>query len=150
MLTINFMPRFVPAVENGLDILAGREPRHPGVRTKFQTIRRYRKDGKDPEPGDWRALWTGMRTKQCRKLGEVVCTSVEPVKIGGPSADDNAGTPIVGWLIGSTLSNLDAFARRDGLTDFAEMVEFFNRLYGLPFSGVLIRWDAPPSRESDQ
>ena len=35
---------------------------------KRQTIRAYRKDGRDPKPGDPLYLFTGMRTTACRRL----------------------------------------------------------------------------------
>ncbi|MBK8196997.1 MAG: ASCH domain-containing protein [Acidobacteria bacterium] len=48
--------------------------------TKRQTIRRRARC----KPGDRLQIYTGMRTKACRKLGEAVCTRVETVLIPAP------------------------------------------------------------------
>ena len=84
MPALNFQKQFADAVESGLFDLRG-EPRPDrliGVRPKLQTIRLYRKDERDPKPGQTLYHFTGMRTKQCRRLGEAECTSVMPVEIG--------------------------------------------------------------------
>lgn len=49
---------------------------------KCQTVRATAR----ARPGDRLHLYTGMRTKACRKLGEAVCAAVIPVVIlsGGP------------------------------------------------------------------
>jgi hypothetical protein len=35
----------------------------------------------------------------------------------------------------------DQIARDDGFSDFAEMKAFFQETHGLPFLGVLIKWE---------
>ena len=53
MPALNFQAQFAPLVESG---------------EKRQTIRAYRKDGRDPTPGCKLYFFTGMRTKACRPL----------------------------------------------------------------------------------
>ncbi len=48
---------------------------------KLTTIRAFRKDGRDPKPGQTLYLFTGMRTKKCRRLGESPCLSTTPIRI---------------------------------------------------------------------
>jgi len=111
MPALNFQKQFTDAVESG---------------KKCQTIRAYRKV-RDPKVGDTLYLYTGMRTKQCRKLGEVECTSVEHVKIGRYCA---------------SMSHKDDFAQADGFDTYGAMLDWFEQTHGLPFEGLLIRWDA--------
>lgn len=121
MPALNFQARFAPLVESG---------------EKTQTIRAFRKDGRDPKPGDTLYLFTGMRTKACRKLGEATCADALPIEIltgrcivlhGGPLAPGYA----------------DALAILDGFGSAGEMMDWFEKTHGLPFEGLLIRWDNP-------
>ena len=66
MPALNFKKQFADKVERG---------------EKRQTIRALRADGRNPQPGQTLFLYTGMRTKSCRKLGEAVCSSVEQIDI---------------------------------------------------------------------
>ena len=94
-------------------------------------------------------LYTGQRTKLCRKLGEGVITGVCPVNLLYIDAKPY-------FLIDSlplVLGNIDEFAQADGFRDAAEMCEWFDAVHGLPFSGWLIRWKPlhprNPSEESE-
>ena len=64
MVAYNFKPQFVPLIETG---------------AKQQTIRSPRK--RHTQPGEAMQLYTGMRTKACRKLvtPDPLCISVEPL-----------------------------------------------------------------------
>lgn len=119
MVAYNFQTRFSDAVASG---------------QKRQTIRAQRKDGRHAKPGDRMQLYTGMRTKSCRKLidPDPVCAHVETIKIDakGVRRED-----------GSAFMNPDTLARWDGFADFAEMAVWFDKTYGLPFTGILIQWD---------
>lgn len=66
MPAFNFKKQFAQAVKN---------------KTKRQTIRAYRKDYRNPQAGDVLYLYTGMRTKNCQKLGEEQCNSVSEIEI---------------------------------------------------------------------
>lgn len=121
MPALNFMERFAPLVESG---------------AKRQTIRKVRKQ--PIAVGDRLYLYTGMRTKDCRKLGEGLCIGVAPVKM---EINDLNNTPLI-W-IGDCPLNIPkshALAHADGFETAAELFLMFYKLYGLPFEGMLIQW----------
>ena len=101
-------------------------------RIKRQTIRAERKDGRIPEPGERFVGYTGMRTKQCRKLVDSVITEVLPVAI----------TPDGIWLAGLPLdaATANAIAMLDGFANASEMLLWFRDQHGQHFSGHMIRW----------
>ena len=107
MVAINFQERFAALVESG---------------KKRQTIRRKARC----KPGDKLQLYTGMRTKACRKIMDAICTAVYPITL--PLLDN----PIV----------TDAFAQRDGFKNSEDMQEWFhNRYKTWIFEGFLIQWN---------
>lgn len=126
----NFQAQFADAVESG---------------EKRQTIRKLRKDGRDPKVGDTLYLYTGMRTKACRKLGEAVCTSRLGVQIGRYCVLVRKGRER--WIAQNN-AEVASLAQADGFESFAEMRDWFEKTHGLPFTGKLYRWAAPtaPSR----
>lgn len=114
MVAINFSERFAGLVERG---------------EKRQTIRR----GKKCEPGAALQLYTGQRTKACRKIGEAVCRDVTCVGLTarGVTLGDKSTFP----------SDIDDFARADGFTDYADMWKWFSERYETnSFTGYVIRW----------
>lgn len=114
MPLLGFKKQFAHLVENG---------------TKRQTIR-----GRAPQVGEKLYLYTGLRTKQCRKLGEAICKSVEEITI------DYNGINVSGkWL---SESERNALAQADGFSGFYHMKEYFQKTHGLKdgFSGLLIKW----------
>lgn len=118
MPALNFKKQFAPKVEDG---------------TKRQTIRAKRKDGRNPRPGQTLYLYTGMRTKSCRKLRVAVCAHV-----GECIMDAHLGIYVDGnWL---DYDQEEDFAIADGFTSWPEMKEFFHKEHGLPFSGLVIKW----------
>ena len=71
--------------------------------------------------GETLQLYTGMRTKACRKLGVAICTAVYGVRID--LADGRVETETgTAW---TTLAELDAFAESDGFKDWAAMRRFW-------------------------
>lgn len=99
------------------------------------------------KPGDRLQLYTGMRTKACRKLGEAVCEAVFPVLIGEWRARDiRFPHPEYGSVIrycetdGRADKMADRFARADGFTCWEACAAFFREKYGLPFAGQVIVW----------
>lgn len=107
---------------------------------KCQTIRRAVRC----KPGDRLQLYTGLRTKQCRKLGEAVCTRVERVIIPAP--------PLGHLMIGEGRvlrgRALEGFAAADGFNSREAFFAFFQQHYGLPFDGVVIsRGDFQPAEQ---
>lgn len=117
MPLLGFQKQFADKVESG---------------EKRQTIRAYRKDGRDPKVGDTLYLYTGLRTKGSRKLGEATCTHSYFALVDHRDL-----------LVGDTFQDemgREMHARRDGFSNFEEMQSWFDKTHGLPFRGLLIRW----------
>lgn len=141
MPALNFQKRFAHLVESG---------------EKRQTIRKRRKDGRDPTPGCRLYLFTGMRTKECRPL--IVQRTVESLRrmaarfgVFGSAVECGAVFPIKIWrdVEGAKLPHLgpndlyldeEQLARSDGFSSWSEMLDWFEKTHGLPFKGLLIRW----------
>lgn len=129
MVALNFKAEFVIPIDAG---------------EKTRTIRRVRKSG-NPEPGKALQLFTGLRTSECEKIRDATCTRVRPVTIDhiGIVLD---GRPLIAgdapaYQGGPDPERWDGdFARADGFDSFGDMVEFFEKQYGLPFEGQLIEW----------
>src|SRR5579859_6979563 len=83
MVAYSFRPRFVAAIKIGLGLPVQIEDRDPESTTmllpKRQTIRAVG-DKRHAQPGEKIQLYTGMRTKHCRKIGEAVCVSVQAIE----------------------------------------------------------------------
>jgi len=101
---------------------------------KKQTIRALRKDCKNPRPGQTLYLYTGMRTQYCKKLGEGTCTSVEPICI------EEHYEIVVGVRL-LPLAEEIRFIRADGFKSAKKFYDFFRKTHGLPFWGLLIKWE---------
>jgi hypothetical protein len=120
MPALNFSMQFVTAVQSG---------------RKRQTIRAQRKV--PIKAGDKLYFYTGMRSKACRKLGEAVCTAVEPIRMGqGP------GRRLRVWIGERELTDdeIEALAHADGFDTTEDMRLWFVLMCGHSFSGQLIRW----------
>jgi hypothetical protein len=131
MPALNFQQRFAPLVESG---------------AKRQTIRAERKDGRMPAtPGAPLKLYTGMRTKACRLLAEVQCLSVLPITMRCTS-DGHLDVAVAHDGDTFKMADSEAMASKDGFADAAEMLAWFEKTHGLPFSGWLITW-IPPTVE---
>ncbi len=129
MVAYNFQAQFAAAVESG---------------EKRQTIRAIGKRIHAKE-GDKLQLYTGMRTKACRKLREAVCHDFCHILI----ETDKIWT----FRPQELHTDLDRWAKADGFRDWPAMRDFFEKAHGLPFKGVMIRWLVPladrcPSTES--
>lgn len=121
MPAYNFQARLASLVESG---------------AKRQTIRVIGKR-RHARVGERVQLYTGMMTKGCRKLvtPDPVCTKVLSIRLeknqqGGLNVD----------LDGVAVNALRT-AEADGFRTAHEMLEFFDKTYGLPFEGLLIRWE---------
>lgn len=118
MVAFNFNAQFAASVSSG---------------EKTQTIRQTKRAKK----GDRLQLYTGQRTKACRKLvdPDPVCTLVDYVGI----------RPEYLTLGNAKLhpGDADAFARRDGFEGYDDMVMWFAETYGSPyFQGYVHVWEA--------
>lgn len=133
MPLLGFQKQFAALVESG---------------EKRQTIRAYRKDGRDPKVGQTLYLYTGLRTKQCRKLGEAQCLLANGISIGSNGGMIWYPPNIKGVHMGDVKRR--RIARLDGFGSYVEMIEWFDKTHGLPFEGQLIRWGnlskSPPPR----
>lgn len=125
MVAYNFQKRFADAVESG---------------RKRQTIR---KGPARCKPGAALQLYTGQRTKGCRKLREAVCTEVRPIAI--IYAYDRGG-PFHGYDITLNWQRLESeadgrsLARADGFESAVDLCLWFEATHGLPFNGHVVNW----------
>lgn len=130
MVALNFKAQFADDVEDG---------------RKRRSIRAPRKDGRDPKAGDKLQLYTGMRQKGCRKLGEAKVVRVRPVEIDGTGITLD-GTRLYGGYTPAYEGSPDPgrydgdFAMADGFHGFGDLRDFFEEQHGLPFKGLLIEW----------
>ena len=116
MPIISFKKQFVESVKSGI---------------KMQTIRALGK--RKYKARDILYLYTGLRTKGCKKLGEGIIKYVQPIYI-----DHNLVV-----LDGEKLTNIQKLelACADGFNDIYELTKWFDNIHGLPFEGRLIKWD---------
>lgn len=120
MVAINFQPQFVGLISAG---------------EKRQTIRRTARC----KPGDALQLYTGQRTKFCRKIGDAVCQSVEPILID--EVLTRRGGKLLSVVEMVAMAHADGFKKPSrGASNVAEFIQFFDDRYGLPFEGWLIQW----------
>ena len=123
MAAYNFQKRFVGPIKAG---------------TKTQTIRRIGKR-RHARPGEMIQLYTGMRTKSCKKIvPDVVCLKVSEIEIRINAAGFHEiqinGRPLLKheWR---------RFAKRDGFDSVADFHLCFKTMHGIgTFRGVLIQW----------
>jgi hypothetical protein len=114
MVAINFSPQFAEAVAAG---------------HKTQTIRQSAR----ARAGQALQLYTGQRTKDCRKLADAICVDCTYVGLTarGVTLGDTSRFP----------GNRDDFARADGFEDYAAMWKWFSERYETnSFTGHIIRW----------
>lgn len=132
MPALNFKPEIASRYEDG---------------SKVHTLRVYRRDGRNPKPGETLYMYVGQRTKNCRKLGEEKCLLARPIQIWFP---EHGGLPTI-EIDGTRLSaaTFDEFARNDGFDGMSHMCQWFrdsytnDRPHGMvlwPFDGLLIQW----------
>jgi hypothetical protein len=120
-ISLSFKMEFAPLVESG---------------EKRQTIRMRGK--RYAEPGDILHLFTGMRTKQCRKLADVKC--VIAVQIYVDTVNE--------WILARHFPSVkysygeaQLVARADGFKDQDSFFAFFRQQYGDGIHAMqLYRW----------
>lgn len=120
MVALNFSPEFADDVESG---------------RKKQTIRQNAR----VKPGQLIQLYTGQRTKVCRKLGEAICLDVTYVGLTerGITLGDVRRFP----------RDRDEFARLDGFPNYTAMWDWFRDRYETEsFTGFVIRWEREDSK----
>ena len=114
-----------------LSIFAFKEKVKSGA--KCQAI--AKKSRKNPiKAGDKLGLYWKQQSPECEKLGEANCTRVTPIEI-------SKNRLVLPYISGGMFNVLNAFAIADGFDDWNQLIEFFEKTYGLPFKGVLIEWN---------
>lgn len=131
MPLLNFQKQFAPAVRAGLDPEFAKA--YPSIYPKRQTIRKQR--SLPFRPGDPLYLYTGLRNRSVTSLGEVQCKSVEPIYI---MYEGDLYVEVDGGAL--RILELTEFVRSDGFGCIDDFRKFFERVHGLPFEGVLIKW----------
>lgn len=123
MVAYSFMKQFAPPIVEG---------------TKRQTIRGERK--RHARPGETIQLYTGMRTKYCRRIGVAICRLASPITID--FQEPRISYTLDACLITVWPGKLDEFARGDGFADWPAMCAFWAKYHPeLPvFAGWMIRW----------
>ena len=124
MPTLSFKKQFAEAVASG---------------EKRQTIRAPRK--RPFKKGDRLYLYTGMRTKACRKLGEAVASTVQDISIGTHDGEPAVAVGVDHGFFVLKGEDLKRFAKRDGFDSTEEFLEFFRINHGPKFLGQLIMWE---------
>lgn len=124
MPALNYIARLAPLVESG---------------AKLQTIRAPRKV--PINPGDTLYHFTGMRTKDCRRLGVSTCASalgidiIRTPKIKAVFLQVGTG----GGQYRMSNTEIADLAQKDGFPDTASFWAWFTNL-STHFTGNLIKW----------
>ena len=106
---------------------------------KRQTIRRASPKWQNVLVGDRLTLYTGLRTKQCRKLGEAVVESITPIMIDTECDNVAVETPLGDFNL--DLPALNDLVARDGFDSNDEFFKFFCLNYKVGrFKMFVIRW----------
>lgn len=102
---------------------------------KRQTIRANGKR-RHARPGEAIQLYTAMRTKQCRKIGDAKCESVHKIEM------EITECSLYIEIDGRTLKSIHDFARQDGFEHGEDMLQFWQEEHrGVShFDGSLIKW----------
>jgi len=142
MVAYSFKKRFIEPILTGLGIAlhSFSDLPPPGALGKRRHAR----------PGEAVQLYTAMRTKQCRKIGDARCVSVEGVLLKWSEWPSFCTFDIIeldgrAKRHGPTrpIDDMEEFARLDGFPDLAAMRKFWADEHGgATFEGVLIKWEA--------
>lgn len=105
---------------------------------KRQTIRRASQKWDNVKAGDKLTLYTGLQTKDCRKLGEAVIKNIDRIilherdLIGEITRDGEF--PLTSW-------EMEMLAKNDGFGDVYDFWKFFDAHYPeRPIEMKVIRW----------
>lgn len=136
MVAYSFKSIFVPAIRAGLGFDFGINS--PTLRPKRQTIRAVGLR-RHARPGETLQLYTGMRTKQCEKIGDARCVGIDHIAIRFPYAG-KAAKVVIGRR---KVADLEDFAALDGFETWADLQKFWyvNHPDIDEFVGVRIRWE---------
>lgn len=141
MVAYSFAPQFIEPIQAG---------------SKLQTVRGHRP--RHARPGEAVQLYTGMRTKQCRKIIDVdpICSRAWPITIYINKVHHTGNIISRIDLDGHKLPSdeMEGFARADGFkadddaSALRRMGEFWVKAHNIKgdffrFDGVCIRWGWP-------
>lgn len=111
---------------------------------KLQTIRKSRKDGRKPAPGDTLYLWTGLRTAYAKRLVTRACIECFHVYMDLESLNMRI---VVSNGVRLSHGEADSFARLDGFENSMQMLTWFRDTYKEEsFNGFCVRWSTQPLR----
>ena len=106
---------------------------------KRQIIRRAGPKWAKVEAGDRLTLYTGLRTKECRKLGEAFVESITPITIDTECDNVAVETPLGDFNL--DLPALNDLVARDGFVSNPDFFKFFLLNYYVGrLKMVVIRW----------
>ena len=106
---------------------------------KRQTIRRADPKWANVKAGDKLTLYTGLRTKECRKLGEAFVESITPITIDTECDNVAVETPLGDFNL--DLPALNDLVERDGFVSNPDFFKFFCLNYSVGrLKMVVIRW----------
>lgn len=130
-MLLNFQKQFADAVRTG---------------SKKQTIRARSK--RTPRVGETAYRYTGLRTKQCQRLGSSRIIEVSKIHIQEFLHQQSTRVEMVVciekagqvplWLNNIKIKSL---AQADGFSTMEDFFSFFRNTHGLPFEGYLIKWE---------
>jgi hypothetical protein len=130
MPSLSFQQQFVPGI---YAMLSKDYASRTKVKPKTTTIRAMRK--RPFKKGDRLFLFSGLRTKQCKRLGEAICKKIEMIGIE-EAASGLFIVTVNGEMI--TEEEINCLARHDGFKTGAEMIKWFCKHHRFPYSGQII------------
>ncbi len=138
MPSLSFQKQFVPGIRAMLDKDYATRLK---IKPKTTTIRATRK--RPFKKGDKLFLFTAMRTKQCQRLGTVICLKVEAVAMDEGDIMANMQVHVSISIDGIRLTDNEAerIARQDGFENWEGMTAWFKKMHGIPFTGQRIHMD---------
>lgn len=141
MVAYSFKRRFVDPIRVGLSKVSLSFDCAP----KQQTIRAVGKR-RHARPGETLQLYTGMRTRQCEKIGDARCTTVVEIRIAVEAGCIVTAPRTDRSQVIKSPAYLDKFAVNDGFADWPDMQAFWRDEHGDltrlgPFVGLLILWE---------
>lgn len=102
---------------------------------KRQTIRAYGK--RKFKIGDKLYCYSGVRTKHCYSLGVFILKSIGHVVITKEGVILFEGDRM---KVLYDIEDKQKFAIADGFQDWKAMIDWFEKVYILPFTGIILKW----------
>jgi hypothetical protein len=127
MVAYSFQPQFIDPIKSG---------------RKTQTVRAIGKR-RHAQKDNKLQLYTGMRTKSCRKIGDAVCQRTAPIIIRFDARLDRSTFDEVEIdRVKMRAEDLELFAQADGFKSWADLRAFWAKHHpGVQrFEGLVIYW----------